>query len=144
MPRAISIGMVSFIVCLGLLFIFYPWSTYYQNFNYGAGITFISYLLLASLVGFIVTVVVGIMSFYTKMPALGQCVMTGVVSLTSLSAGAFLMGPVGIEIFDTRVRGIFFSEWQFLNFICTIALPISILGAGLVWLAIQRGETKKG
>lgn len=141
--RATLVGFVSAVICLGLLFLSYPWSIYYRNFTYGAGITILSYVLLAILVGLIAAIVVGALSFYSRMPALGQCILTGIVLFTSLSAGSVLLGPGGIEIFDTRVAGIFFSEWKFVTFIGTVALPLSILDVVLVWWAVRREHIRR-
>ncbi len=132
------VGLISSAICLGLLFLVYPWSTYYSNFMYGAGVTAFSYLLLALLVGLVGTIVVGVLSFCAKLPALGQCALTGVLSFVSLFAGSLLLGPAGIDILDTRVGGIFFSEWKFVTFDGCIALPISIVDAALVWWAVRQ------
>jgi hypothetical protein len=130
--RVFAIGFVSAAISLGLLFLVYPWSTYYNNFTYGAGITVASYLLLAFLVGLVGAVVVGVMS-YTSLSIPGQSALTGVLSFAILFAGSLTLGPGGVDLFNTRVEGIFFSEWKFVIFIGTVALPISILDAILIW-----------
>ena len=52
----------------------------------------------------------------------------------SLSLIAFLLGPAGFDVPGTRLNGIFFSEWKFLNFIFMVAAPASIAAAALCWL----------
>jgi hypothetical protein len=138
----VLIGLLSSAVCLGLLFLAYPWSIYYGNFNYGWGTTAGSYLLLAFLVGLIGAILVGALSFFKKMPSAGQCILAGVLSFVALSAGSILLGPGGLDLVRTRVSGIFFSEWKFVTFDLEVALPISILNAGIVWWSVRRNQNR--
>lgn len=140
--RSILIGIPSGVICLGLLFLIYPWSTYYNNFTYGLKVTLGSYLLLSLLVGIVGSITVGGLSF-AKLSALRKCALSGVFSFALLFTGSLLFGPGGIDLFDTRVGGIFFSEWKFVTFIGTVALPISILNAILAWWTARREPRKQ-
>lgn len=141
--RSVLIGIPSGVFCLALLFLIYPWSTYYNNFTYGLWVTLGSYLLLSLLVGIVGSIAVGGLSF-AKFPALGKCALSGVFSFVVLFAGSLLLGPGGIDLFNTRVGGIFFSEWKFVTFIGTVALPISILNAMLAWWTARREHRERG
>ena len=135
--RGLVIGFSSSLVCIGLLFLVYPWSIYYGNFDFGRGITLVSYLLLAISIGAIEAAVICLLSLCKEMPAAGQCILTGIVSFTALFAVSIFLGPGGTDLFHTRVGGIFFSEWKFVTFDFEVALPISTLNAGLVWCAVR-------
>jgi hypothetical protein len=130
--HSVLIGIPSGVICLGLLFLIYPWSTYYNNFTYGLGVTLGSYLLLSLLVGLVGSIVIGGLSF-AKLSALGKCALSGLLSFAVLFICSLLLGPGGVDLFNTRVEGIFFSEWKFVTFIVAVALPISILNAILAW-----------
>jgi len=141
--RGPLVGLISSGCCLALLFVMYPWSIYYGNFTYSAGITLASYLVLALLVGLVITAV-GLSFLRSNMPQLGKGVLSGIVSLVTLLGGSMLFGPVGINLFGTRVRGIFFSEWKFVTFDVCIALPLSIPSASMVWWIGRRRQGGKG
>jgi len=136
------LGSVTAVICLGLLFAVYPWSVYFGNFTYGSGMTLLSYVLLAVLVGIVVASASCIFVLFSRMVAITQGLLTGIVSFALLFSGSLLLGPGGIDIFDTRIGGIFFSEWKFLTFDSCIALPISIFAAALVWWAARRRHDK--
>ena len=138
--RAVLVGSTSSIFCFGLLFLTYPWSTYYANFSYGARITIVSYLLLALIVGVVVGVVVGLSSFSSSGPRPSRFALTGILSFASLVAMSLLLGPGGVDIFGIRIRGIFFSEWKFVIFDVFVALPVSLLDASLIWWIASRKQ----
>jgi len=120
------IGLVIFIVCLGLLFIAYPWATYHGNFHFGWRPTLISYLIVAALMG----IGAGLTDVLLKKLTLSTAVrgvICGAIILSFAALVAVLFGPMGLDIPGTRVRGIFFSEWQFINFLGYIGIPTSVI-----------------
>jgi hypothetical protein len=90
-------------------------------------------------------VVVSTLSFlarFPRVPALDVSLLTGGVLLATFFLLDVLLGPMGVEIYHTRVRGIFFDEWNFINFFVYVALPMSALVAGLAWLAVRRSRRR--
>ncbi len=140
--RGAMVGLISTCVCLALLFSFYPWSVYYGNFNYSAGVTLGAYIVVGLLVGLVGGIAVAGMSFF-QLPAAAQGLLTGVFALTTIVLGSLAFGPYGLDPSYVRVRGIFFAEWKFVNFIFEIALPITLLDAGLAWLLSHRTRKAK-
>jgi hypothetical protein len=138
--RGMLIGSFSMLVCSCLLFAAYPWSIYYGNFDFGWKITLGSYIVLAVLVGLIEAILTCALSLYKQMPPIGQCILTGMLSSAFLFAGSILLGPGGVNLFDMRIRGIFFAEWDFAKFDFEVALPLSAMNAGLVWCAVRWGN----
>jgi hypothetical protein len=136
--RGLLVGTISFVVCLGLLFVFYPWSIYFGNFTYSEGSTLASYLLLALVVGLISSATVLVFPFHLGRPAGGQGALTGIILFLAYCGSSLLLGPLGVEILNTRVRGIFFSEWKFVGFDIEIALPLSMIGAAVVWWTLHK------
>lgn len=118
-------GIIIFGFCLGLLMIFYPWSTYYGNFYFSWRSTLTSYLLIAALVG-VVSGAANVLFRNSIMSAAARSIICGIVLLCFIVLIAIVFGPGGLDIPGTRVRGIFFSEWKFMSFIGYIGVPISI------------------
>ena len=131
--RLLVAGCLCLSLSFGLEFWAFPWSTYYGNFNFPFEITFLSYIAVALVVGLTASVIAFALSRFRIMPALGQGVMTGVLMVAALCILALLLGPSGFDIPGTRVRGIFFSEWNFLTFVSEIAFPSSAAGGLVVW-----------
>ena len=116
-----------FATSLVLLFVIYPWSIYYENFTYGWLETILAYIL----IGGVVTLIGGFLSpklctlcFSNKRNCF---IMKIILSYILFSCLALIFGPVGISFFNTRVGGIFFSEWKFITFLIYVALPLALL-----------------
>ena len=135
-------GVVAFAVALILLQIEYPWSTY-AAFNFSKGITLVSYLLAAVIVAAIAAITTGFCLYAFKRSLLLSAVMCCAAMFVSLLLIAFLLGPAGFDVPGTRLNGIFFSEWKFLNFIFMVAAPASIAVAALCgWFAHKQSNIK--
>lgn len=132
------IGIITVTSCLGLELYSYPWRVFYGNFTYGAEITLFSYLLPSVLAGVVVTTAVSVFSRFPRISASDQSILTGGALLAAFFLLDVLLGPMGVEIYHTRVRGIFFDEWNFINFFVYVALPVSAFVAGVVWLAVRQ------
>jgi hypothetical protein len=135
-------AIVSFAVALLLLQIEYPWSTY-AAFGFSKGMTLASYLLAAFMVASMATVATVLCLRAFRESPLLSAVMCGVAVFVSLSVIAVLLGPTGLDVPGTRLNGIFFSEWKFVNFIFMVAAPASIAAAALcAWLARRQSVRK--
>jgi hypothetical protein len=118
----------------------YPWSTYYNNFTYGVWTTLSSYLFIAILVGLLATMAAGLWTFPSNRSPLGGITLGGTLLFASLLILSVLLGPGGVNVFGTRVRGIFFSEWKFFTFDLGIALPVAISNAAVGWWVARRKQ----
>jgi len=127
--RSILTGTLTFAASLGALFVEYPWSTYYENAEVGWWRTVDSYLLVAALLGIIGGTTSGMLSLSAVRTAAVRAALCGFTVLALAVVCAFLFGPGGVNVPGTRVRGIFFSEWQFLNFLGYVATPVSAIAA---------------
>jgi hypothetical protein len=133
-------AIVSFGVALLLLLLEYPWSTY-AAFHFSKWVTLASYLLAAFIVAAIsaIATVLCLRTFKGSLKL--SAVMCCIAVFASLSVIAVLLGPAGFDVPGTRLNGIFFSEWEFLNFIFIVAAPASIVAAGLcAWLAHKQSK----
>jgi hypothetical protein len=135
-------GVVSFAIALLLLQIEYPWGTY-AAFHFSRRTTLASYLLAAFLVASMAAITTALCLRALKRSLLLSTVMCFVAMFVSLSLIAFLLGPAGFDVPGTRLNGIFFSEWKFLNFIFMVAAPASIVAAALcAWLTHKQSDVK--
>jgi hypothetical protein len=131
-----------FAATLVLLEVEYPWSTY-AAFNFSKGITFASYLLAAAIVAAIAAIATVLCLRACRRSLLLGAVLCGAAMFVSLSLIAVLLGPGGLDVPGTRLNGIFFSEWEFLNFIFMVAAPASIIAGVLcAWLARKPANIK--
>ncbi len=123
--------------CAGLLLHQYPWAIYYGNFNFSFEMTFASYLIVTSILGSTVAVAV-FLPLHKSLTGPASALIAGVIIFGSNCLLALLFGPGSADIPHTRVRGIFFSEWKFMTYIGTVALPVTLLSAALMWLGKVR------
>jgi len=142
-PTCISLsGVVVFAVALLLLLVEYPWSVY-AAFSFSKGETLVSYLLAAFIVAAMGAMATALCLRTFRGSLLLCAVMCCIGMFVSLSLIAFLFGPGGFDVPGTRLNGIFFSEWKFLNFIFIVAAPASIAGAALCgWLARKFSDAR--
>jgi len=133
--------LISAIICLALLLSVYPWFTYYGNFYFGFGITILSYLLVAFCVGLLSAAVIAVLA-YTKLPRWGYGMLTGALSFVLIFIGSLAIGPGGLDLPHTTIRGIFFSEWKFATFILKVGLPISFLNGAYAWWSARKVNKK--
>ena len=127
--RSFVIGILSALVSGGLLFAFYPWSTY-RNFSFPLEITLASYITPALFVG-------GISAVAFKISR-GDCWLIGLFVVCVLCATSILLGPFGLDVAGLRIRGIFFAEWEFVRFMTEVALPVAAFDVGIAALYRRR------
>jgi hypothetical protein len=60
-----------------------------------------------------------------------SAILAGTLSLVCLCFIAIILGPFGADIPGLRVRGIFFAEWEFMNFIFYDAVPMTAVAVFL-------------
>jgi hypothetical protein len=135
-----TIALVSFLVSLGLLFAAYPWSVSLRNSTNKVGITLSAYLFVAGAIGITTFALACWIPEQPRISARRNGVIFGSVLFAVLFGASVLFGPVGFEFPGTRVRWIFFSEWQFATFDGYVALPLSIVDAALAsWMCRWKG-----
>lgn len=133
----VAAGLLCAVASLGLLFWAYPWSIYYGNFTFAYGITLRSYVIMALLIGALVWIAMSISSRFLRLKPSTEALFTGLVTIFALILISLMLGPSGANIPETRISGIFFSEFKFMNFIADVALPSSC-SAGEPPGALQR------
>jgi hypothetical protein len=139
---AVLSGVVMFAVALLLLQIEYPWSTY-AAFHFSKWMTLISYLAAACIVAAAAAGVTALCLRLTRGSLLLRAVMCCVGVFVFLAVLSVLLGPGGYDVPGTRLNGIFFSEFEFLNFIFMVAAPASVAAAILcAWLARKQANCK--
>ncbi len=114
---------------IGLLYWQYPWSTYYGQFRFGWRETMASYVVLASVMAGIGCWLSPLVSNRLLTRTSSWAALAGLgfaLTLVSLVVLAISFGPYGLSIPGTRIRGIFFAEWKFVNFILYCAIPFAI------------------
>jgi hypothetical protein len=121
---------VLFSSACGILLATYPWRIYYGNFHFGLLKTAVSYALVAVLM----SIAGALLAPWIVHRVWGS--NRGLVVATLVAAATFLLlllmtgvfsGPgLFLDIPGTRIRGIFFAEWEFVIFLLYAALPFSI------------------
>lgn len=142
--RSIIVGLLAFLASFAALHITYPWATYYGNFEFGWWRTMTAYVITAAFLG----VVAGVSSVRLQRASTRSIALRafscGVINFVSALLLALLLGPVGMTLPGTRVRGIFFAEWSFLNFLGFVALPIAIFVGFLCSWNLRRQSQHTG
>jgi hypothetical protein len=134
---------ILFLLSIGLLQLTYPWRIYFGNFSFGAPITLFSYFIVALLM----TLIGGMLAPWIAKKSVSTDfgrISVGVIAclfLLLVLTGIFCGPGLCLDIPGTRVQGIFFSEFKFLNFIFCVALPFSFL-VGLI-RAIENWQLKR-
>jgi len=135
--RFIATALLIFLACFGMLHIVYPWSTSYGVFAFGWWTAMNAYMLVAAIVGIAAAIFNMLMGRKKQSPLLHGA-MCGLSLMGFAVILAIVFGPLGVNIPGTRVRGIFFSEWEFINFVFCVSIPVAIVVAGFSGLMIQK------
>jgi len=135
---SVAAGLVCTATSLGLLFWAYPWSVYYGNFTFGYGVTLRSYIIMALFIGAVVSVAAFIACRIPRIQPSAETLVVGLISLFSLIMISVVLGPFGADLPGTRIAGIFFSEFKFMNFIADVGLPTSIVASAFSWWFASR------
>ena len=125
---------LTFLAAFAALQMVYPWQAYYGEFKFGWATTLVSYLVLAGIMaglgGLVSPRVVGKL---VNAPGQGwkRSLLVALACFLLLVGLALLFsGPgLSLNVPETRIQGIFFAEWKFVNFILQIGLPFSIFVA---------------
>ena len=124
-----------------LLQLQYPWSIY-AAYNFSKIFTLTSYLIVAAMIAVIAAVTSHFFLRLPKASAVFRAILCGITVFGLMFLWAILFGPVGLNMPGTRVRGIFFSEFEFLGFIYFVAVPASTITAALCgWFACKRSKS---
>lgn len=128
--KHIGLTIAYLIIVLAALQLSYPINTYIQNFSFNRSTTAVSYLLVTA---FMTILAMGIAPATTRLLGVtrrsNRVVTVGIITFVSLCVMAICFGPFGLNVPHTRVRGIFFSEFEFARFIFEDAVALSVLAA---------------
>lgn len=124
-----------FAIACGLLLLVFPWRVYYGNFDAGLFRTAASYAVTAVLMScagalfapWAVQRIAGGKRGSSLILSVAGTTFLLLLLLTGIFSGPGLF----LEFPGTRVRGIFFAEWQFVAFLIYVALPFSVAAGGL-------------
>ena len=116
------------LVSLGLLFHAYPWAVY-SAFDFPTLMTLVTYLLGASL---LTVLTYGLFLLTEALLARcrwlpGKLLLAFSTSIGAVVVVCVLFGPGGWDWPGTRLRGIFFSEWNFVAFFIYAGIPACLL-----------------
>jgi hypothetical protein len=112
-----------------LIVLAYPVTTYFRYFDFPFHVTLFSYVIVYLLVLAVCAgVAPKVAAKFCKTPVTRAVLQaaTGVLCFAILS---FICGPIGFDLPDIRLRGIFFSEWKFVNFFFYVGLPAALASA---------------
>jgi hypothetical protein len=128
--KAVFFGMY-FIVSVGLLMLTFSITGYLSNTTLSKTSTVLSYFILALLL----TIAAYLATWISRLlfPKLRE---GGWADVTATAGVIFLLlcllsaifGPFGVDIPGTRIRGIFFAEFKFLNFIVYDGILLALFG----------------
>ena len=128
--RVVVIGVLATVACSIAILVKYPWSTYYGNFHFRSWPTFVSYVAVAAVVGLLAAVVTWILFHRPIELLLLQTVKCGFSMFAVIAILSHLFGTdAGLDVPGTQIRGVFFAEWNFLNFIFCVGAPTSVFTA---------------
>ena len=127
--RALINGFVAFLAAVAALGIVYPWSTYYENFEFAWWTTLSAYLLVAGVLGIAAGVSSQFLAGLSRFPPAIRGLGCGLVIFAVSVLLAFAFGPMGMTVPGTRLRGIFFAEWRFISFLVYVGAPVAIIAA---------------
>lgn len=131
-----SAATMCFMLALGLLLWEYPWSTIHGRFGYGRSESIVAYAATALVMTGVALLIQGVVGRLMSDSArtVLKTVATWMATLTALGVVGLVFGPLGINIPGTRVRGIFFAEWQFVAFFL-VTIPYALVSAVVLTLA---------
>jgi len=118
--RFVTTSILVFLACFITLHIIYPWSDSYGNYVAGLWETLISYLFVSAVIG-IAAAFLCILKPRKNQSIYLHGIVMGLLFIVFSVVLAIMFGPVGINVPGTRVRGIFFAEFQFIDFIICVA-----------------------
>lgn len=127
--------VIYYLICVAVLMTTFRIDDYLRNFHFPAATTIASYFLLALLLS-VVAVYIAPWTISHMFPGLhrnpwADASVTAVLTFVIFCALGISFGPLGVDLPGTRIRGIFFAEWKFTNFIFYDGLLLSIVGGGL-------------
>ncbi len=120
---------------LVLLMLTFRIDEYLQNFTFTKSSTVASYVILAFvltlLAYFVAPWLTRLLLPKSEASNTARALATAGIAFLVLCVMSVLLGPLGVDIPGTRVNGIFFSEWKFINFILYDGIILALL-AGLL------------
>jgi uncharacterized membrane protein len=131
----VALFTLYFAISVALLMLTFRIDEYLRNSTLSKTSTIISYFILAFLLSVIAAYLAPWVAhlLFPKLREGGwtEAIMIGGIIFLLLCMIGALFGPLGINFPGTRIRGIFFSEWKFINFILYNAIVLALLGGVL-------------
>lgn len=130
----------SFYIALALEFHAFPWSIMQGMSNYPWHVTLISYLLAALIVTILCSAIPSLLSrhFQAKLRSRSSTLKRLTTTYAASSAVGLVInillfsGPgLFLRVPGTRLRSIFFAEFQFLTFAFHVGLPVCLVATGI-------------
>jgi hypothetical protein len=130
-----------FTISIALLTLTFRIDEYLRNSTLSQTSTIVSYVIVALLVSVIAAYVAPWTArlLFPSLPTGGwaHATTTAGISFLIFCLVSALFGPLGVDVPGTRVRGIFFSEWKFTNFILYDGVPLAILSGVFRWVLLR-------
>ena len=112
-----------------LIVVAYPVTTYFRYFDFPFIVTLSSYVIVYLLVVVVCAwVAPNAGAKLSKTPVTRTALRVG-ISVLCFAILSLICGPGGLDVPHTRLGGIFFSEWKFVNFFFYVGLPSALTSA---------------
>ena len=129
----IGLFVLYFMAAVMLLMLTFRVDEYLQNSTLSKLSTIASYIVLAGLLTLIASFLAPGLThlLFPRLKGRGgpmDIAATAGITFLLFCLISVLFGPLGFDLPGTRIRGIFFSEWNFMNFVLYNAILLAILG----------------
>ena len=117
-----------------LIMLAYSPTTYFRYFDFPFVVTFASYVIVYLMVLAVTVLAAPMVGRRMRRTAISRVIIEGAIATVSFAALSVVCGMTGFNPPHTRVHGIFFSEWKFMNFFFYVGLPTAIVSAATAFL----------
>ena len=112
-----------------LIVLAYPVKTYFRYSDFPFLVTLFSYVIVYLLVLAVCAGVAPSVAAKRSKAPITRSVLQAVTAVLCFAILSFICGPIGFDLPHIRLRGIFFSEWKFVNFFFYVGLPSALASA---------------
>jgi predicted MFS family arabinose efflux permease len=134
-------NLIKYVILLAmpaiLIVLTYSPNTYFRYFDFPFFVTFASYVVVYLLVLGISVVMAPALARRLSDRAIPRAVIQAVSAIFSFAVLALTCAMTGFNPPHTRVHGIFFSEWKFLNFFFYLGLPVALVSGATAFLEVE-------
>lgn len=132
--KIIALKAVPLVLPAALLVWAYSPKTYFRHFNLPFSVTLASYVIVYLLVVVVSVVLAPQVARRVGRGVIVRAFVQAIVAAFIFAALAVVFGPIGFDVPGTRVRGIFFAEWKFMNFFFYVGLLVALTSAATALL----------